>query len=92
MVFEESKQTKSWEQRPQEACVVGEGDLGGLVVHRPPWGGAKARIRAAPLPPGLFLHLHGRGTRLPEVRVGGQGARGEPGAASSASEAAATQA
>lgn len=71
--------------------MVGEGDLGGLVIQRPPWGGAKARIRAAPLPPGLFLHVHGRDTQFPEVHVGGQGARGEPGAAGSVAAAAATQ-
>ena len=37
---------------------MGEGDLGGLVVQRPPWGCAEARIRA----PGLFLHVLGSGT------------------------------
>ena len=71
--------------------MVGEGDLGGRVIQRPPWGGAKARIRAAPLPPVLFLYVHGRGTRFPKVRVGGQGARGEQGAAGSAAVVAATQ-
>lgn len=68
--------------------MVGEGDLGSLVVQGPPWGGAEARIRA----PGLFLHVHGRGTPdFPRCAVAVRSPSGEPGAAGSAVVAAATQ-
>lgn len=39
--------------------MVGEGDLGDLLVQNPPWGGAN--VPAAPLSPGFFLHMPGKG-------------------------------
>lgn len=69
--------TKSWKQRLRPVWWE-RGSWPGLVVSGLREVSAKTQDRATPLPPGLF-HCHLEGTETP-VRVGGQGARGEPGA------------